>query len=197
MATDVPTDDIRVENNDIGYIGLDYRGSPAILLDDTKSAVVSHNEVHDVPHAGIVVYSSTGTQLLNNMVSNTMQVLADGGGIYVAGAQGTSSDDAATIRGNVVRDTITPYNFALYTDYGAAWITIESNVIQRNDNPVALQVFPPLENVSFIGNYWDAEPGEAPESVTLAHNAVLSEQQFADDADAAAIVEVAGRARVR
>ena len=72
------------------------------------------------------MYSGTGAQVLNNLVHSTMQVLADGGGISLAGAQGTSSA-GAVVRGNVVRDTITPYNFALYTDYGAAWITVQDN----------------------------------------------------------------------
>jgi hypothetical protein len=186
-------DDCRIENNHVHHIGLDYRGSPAILLSATANAVVAHNEVHDVPHVGIVVYSGTGAQVLNNLVHNTMQVLADGGGIYLAGAQGTSSDDGAVVRGNVVRDTITPYNFALYTDYGAAWITVQDNVIHRNDKPVVLEVSPPLDNVSFIGNYWDADPGKAPDSVTLAHNTVLTEEQFAGNPAVLAIVQAAGR----
>jgi hypothetical protein len=186
-------DDCRIENNHVHHVGLEYRGSPAILLSATTNALVAHNEVHDVPHVGIVVYSGTGAQVLNNLVHNTMQVLADGGGIYLAGAQGTSSDDGAMVRGNVVRDTITPYNFALYTDYGAAWITVQDNVIHRNDKPVVLEVSPPLDNVSFIGNYWDADPGKAPDSVTLADNTVLTEEQFAGNPAVLAIVQAAGR----
>jgi hypothetical protein len=183
----------RIENNHVHHVGLEYRGSPAILLSGTKNAVIAHNEVNDVPHAGIVVYSGTGTQVLHNLVYDTMQVLADGGGIYLAEPQGSSHDDGALVRGNVVRDTITPYNFALYTDYGAAWVTVQDNVIHRNDKPVVLDVSPPLENVSFIGNYWDADPGKAPGSVTLADNTVLTEEQFAGNPAVASIVKAAGR----
>ncbi|MBP2327625.1 hypothetical protein JOF56_008010 [Kibdelosporangium banguiense] len=185
--------DCRVEDNHIHRIGLDYHGSPAILVSGTTNAVIAHNEVHDVPHAGIVVYSGTGTQVLNNLVHNTMQVLADGGGIYLAGPQGTSSADGALVRGNVVRDTITHYNFALYTDYGAAWITVQDNVIHRNDKPVVLEVSPPLDNVSFIGNFWDADPGKAPDAVTLTGNTVLADDEFATTPAVAAIVTAAGR----
>ncbi|MET0235179.1 MAG: right-handed parallel beta-helix repeat-containing protein [Kibdelosporangium sp.] len=185
--------DCRIENNHVHHVGLDYRGSPAILLSGTKNAVVAHNEVNDVPHAGIVVYSTTRTQVVNNLVHNTMQALADGGGIYLSGPQGTSYDDGAVVRGNVVRDTITPYNFALYTDYGAAWITVQDNVIHRNDKPVVLEVSPPLDHVSFVGNYWNADPGTAPDTVTLAGNTVLSEDQFATHHAVAAIVTEAGR----
>jgi hypothetical protein len=34
------------------------------------------------------------------------------------------------VRGNVVRDTLTPYDFALHTDYGTAWVTVEDNAVQ-------------------------------------------------------------------
>jgi hypothetical protein len=185
--------DCRIENNHIHHIGLDYHGSPAILLSGTRNVVVAHNEINDVPHAGIVVYAGTGAQVLHNLVHDTMQVLADGGGIYLAGSQGSSHANGALVRGNVVRDTITPYNFALYTDYGAAWITVQGNVIHRNDKPVVLEVSPPLDHVAFIGNFWDADPGGQPNTVTLADNAVLSEESFATDASVADIVAAAGR----
>jgi hypothetical protein len=182
----------RIVNNRIHHIGFDYHGSPAVLLSGTIDATVAHNEIHDVPHVGIVAYDGRGIQVLNNLVHNTMQVLADGGGIYIAGSQGTSHANGALIRGNVVRDTITPYNFGLYTDYGAAWVTIQGNVIHRDDKPVVLEVSPPLEHVAFIGNYWDADPGDAPNGVTLADNVLLTEDGFAADATVADIVAAAG-----
>lgn len=185
--------DSRVENTHIHHIGLDYHGSPALLLTGTHNAMVAHNEVNDVPHAGMVVYDSTGVQILHNLVHDTMQVLADGGGIYIAGRQGTSYADGALVRGNVVLDTVTPYNYALYTDYGAAWVTVQGNVIHRNDNSVVLEVSPPLDHVAFIGNYWDGDPGAAPESVMLTDNTVLSADDFTKDPAVKAIVAAAGR----
>ncbi|RSM78695.1 right-handed parallel beta-helix repeat-containing protein [Kibdelosporangium aridum] len=185
--------DCRIDNTHIHHIGLDYHGSPAVLTVGTRATVIAHNEINDVPHAGIVVYDGTSAQVLNNLVHDTMQVLADGGGIYIAGSQGTSHADGALIRGNVVRDTVTPYNYALYTDYGASWITVQGNVIHRNDNPAVLQVSPPLEHVAFLGNYWDADPGDAPDSVTLADNTVLTEPDFATHQTVASIVVAAGR----
>ncbi|SDH32417.1 Protein of unknown function [Sinosporangium album] len=184
---------VHVEENHIHHIGRDYSGSPAVLLTDTHGAVVAHNQVDNVPHAGIVIYEGRGTQVLHNLVHDTMQVLADGGGVYIAGPQGDSPANGALIRGNVIRDTITPYNFALYTDYGAAWVTVEGNVVHRADNPVILEVWPALENVEFTGNYWDADPGQAPAGVTLTANTVLTEEQFATDPAVAGIVAAAGR----
>ncbi|CAM3423536.1 right-handed parallel beta-helix repeat-containing protein [Kibdelosporangium persicum] len=185
--------DSRIENTHIHHIGLDYHGSPAVVVSSTQRTVIAHNEINDVPHAGIVLYDGSSAQVLNNLVNDTMQVLADGGGIYIAGTQGTSHADGALIRGNVVRDTVTPYNYALYTDYGAAWVTVQGNVIHRNDNPAVFEVSPPLDHVAFIGNFWDADPGHAPESVTLAENTVLSDDAFATNPAVAAIVSAAGR----
>ncbi|ONI79890.1 hypothetical protein ALI144C_24485 [Actinosynnema sp. ALI-1.44] len=185
--------DCRITDTHIHDIGLDYHGSPAILLAGTTGTVIAHNEIGNVPHAGIVVYDGTATHVLNNLVHDTMQVLADGGGIYIAGTQGTSHANGALIRGNVVRDTITPYNFALYTDYGASWVTVQGNVIHRNDKPVVLEVSPPLEQVVFVGNFWDSDPGTAPDAVTLADNTVLAEAEFATHDTVAAIVAAAGR----
>ncbi|MFF2848788.1 right-handed parallel beta-helix repeat-containing protein [Streptomyces sp. NPDC058001] len=185
--------DHHVENNHIHHIGLDYRGSPAILVTGTRDTVIAHNQVNDVPHAGIVVYEGRGTQVVNNLVHDTMRVLADGGGIYVSGPQGDSHANGALIRGNVVRDTITPYNFGLYTDYGAAYVTVEANVVHRADAPVVLTVWPPLEHVVFLGNVWDADPGEAPDGVVLKDNTTLPAASFATDPRAVAITEAAGR----
>nr|WP_042179634.1 right-handed parallel beta-helix repeat-containing protein [Kibdelosporangium sp. MJ126-NF4]CEL13930.1 hypothetical protein [Kibdelosporangium sp. MJ126-NF4]CTQ88298.1 hypothetical protein [Kibdelosporangium sp. MJ126-NF4] len=185
--------DCRITNTHIHDIGLEFHGSPAVVVAGTTGTVIAHNEIDHVPHAGIVVYDGTATQVLNNLVHDTMQVLADGGGIYIAGTQGSSYADGALIRGNVVRDTVTPYNFALYTDYGAAWVTVQGNVIHRNDKPAVLEVSPPLDHVAFVGNFWDADPGTAPTTVSLADNTVLAEADFATHDTVAAIVSAAGR----
>ncbi|MDP9869732.1 MULTISPECIES: right-handed parallel beta-helix repeat-containing protein [Streptosporangium] len=183
----------RVENNHIHHVGRDYHGSPAVLLSGTRDTVVAHNQVNNVPHAGIVVYEGRGAQVLNNLVHDTMQVLADGGGIYLSGSQGTSHASGALVRGNVVRDTITPYNFGLYTDYGAAWVTVQGNLVHRADAPVVLNVSPPLEQVAFLGNFWDADPGDPPAGVTLAGNTTLPDGALGDDPAVADIVAGAGR----
>ncbi|MFJ6573394.1 right-handed parallel beta-helix repeat-containing protein [Streptomyces sp. NPDC091292] len=189
--------DHRVENNHIHHIGLDYRGSPAVLVTGARDTVIAHNEVADVPHAGIVVYEGRGTKVLNNLVHDTMRVLADGGGIYVSGPQGDSHANGALIRGNVVRDTITPYNFGLYTDYGAAYVTVEANAVHRADAPVVLTVWPPLEHVTFLGNVWDADPGDPPGGVVLKDNTTVAGDAFDSDPRAVAITRAAGRRPAR
>ncbi|WP_084722892.1 right-handed parallel beta-helix repeat-containing protein [Streptomonospora alba] len=182
----------RVEDNRIHRIGRDYRGSPAVLLSGTLDTAVAHNQVDNVPHAGVVVYEGRGTRVLHNLIHDTMQVLADGGGIYISGPQGGSPADGALVRGNVVRDTITPYNFGLYTDYGASWVTVRNNAVYRSDAPVVLEVSPPLEHVAFTGNVWDADPGDAPDGVELAHNTTLRPEAFDGHPKVAAIAAEAG-----
>ncbi|MFE0147575.1 right-handed parallel beta-helix repeat-containing protein [Nonomuraea sp. NPDC059007] len=182
----------RIERTRLRRVGLDYHGSPAILIAGTESTVVARNDVGEVPHNGIVVNAGRGTQVLGNLIHDTMQVLADGGGLYVSGPQGSSYASGALIRGNVIKDTITPYNYGLYTDYGAAWVTVQGNVVHRADNPVVLEVSPPLEHVAFIGNFWDADPGQPPKSVTLSDNTVLGEGALESDPAVADIVAGAG-----
>lgn len=149
---------VLIEDNLVRHTGLDYPGSPGIALTGTDRCTVAHNHVADVPHCGIVAGPGHGTRILHNLAAGTMRALADGGGVYLAGPQGGSPDDGAVVRGNVIKDTITPYNFALYADYGASWVTIEENVVVRADSTAILNVWPPLENVVYRGNFWDADP---------------------------------------
>ncbi|MFC0623366.1 hypothetical protein [Kribbella deserti] len=107
----------------------------------------------------------------------------------MSGPQGESHDDGAVVRGNVVTDTRTPYNFALYTDYGAAWVTVADNVVRRADNTAVLHVHPPLDNVVYRGNVWDADPvgsDAVPDSVTYENNATITDAADLDAAEARA-----------
>ncbi|MYT33713.1 MULTISPECIES: right-handed parallel beta-helix repeat-containing protein [unclassified Streptomyces] len=193
----------RIQQNLIRHIGREYHGSPALWVSDAREVTVAHNEIHDVPYSGIVVTGGSQAarvQVIENLIHHTMTMLADGGGIYLNGPQGTSYADGTLVRGNVVRDTLTPYNFGLYTDYGAAWVTVQANVVHRSDAPIVLRVTPPLENVTFLDNFWDDHPADAdtpPSGVTLAGNKVLPKDGFekalAADPAGAAILASAGR----
>jgi hypothetical protein len=141
-----------------------------------------------VPHCGIVAGTGEGTRILYNHTARTMGVLADGGGVYLSGPQGTGPDNGAMIRGNLITDTLTPYNFGLYTDYGAAWVTVEENVVLRADSTSVLTVSPPLEHVVYRGNFWDAEPigaADPPAGVTYRDNTTLSDEDKLNAATAA------------
>ncbi|SEG81326.1 Right handed beta helix region [Thermomonospora echinospora] len=185
-----------IEDNLVERIGLDYSGSPGIAITDTAGCVVAHNHVREVPHCGIVAGPGRGTRILGNLVTGSMTVLADGGGLYLSGPQGDSADNGAVVSGNVIKDTRTPYNFALYTDYGAAWVTVEQNVVAGADNTAALQVSPPLEHVVYRGNFWDADPvgsDDAPPGVTYTDNTTIADQAKLD----AATTDIQARAGLK
>ena len=173
------TREVLVEDNLVRHVGLDHSGSAGITFLDTEDCVVTHNHVHDVPHNGIVAGPSRGgTRITRNLVTRTMGVLADGGGVYLSGPQG-SSEHGAVISGNVIEDTRTPYNFGLYTDYGAEWVEVEGNVVVRADNTAVLHVHPPLAHVAYRGNFWDADPvgGDAvPDGVTYEGNTTITDR---------------------
>lgn len=172
--------DVTIEDTWVHQVGLEYSGSPGIAVSDARGCTVARNEIADVPHCGIVVGAGEGVRVLGNLTVDTMQVLADGGGIYLSGAQGSSPENGAVVRGNVIVDTRTPYNFGLYTDYGASWVTVEANVVARADNTAVLEVAPPLEHVVYRGNFWDADPvghDNPPGGVTYEGNVTLKDER--------------------
>ncbi|RSN60756.1 right-handed parallel beta-helix repeat-containing protein [Amycolatopsis sp. WAC 04182] len=175
---------VSIEDNLVHHIGTEYRGSPAVLVVESEETIVAHNEIHDVPHNGVVITGgekAKGTQVISNLVERSMGTLMDGGGIYLSAPQGSSFASGAMVRGNVVRDVLTSYNFGLYADYGAAWITVLGNIVCRADTPIVLQVGPPMENVAFVGNFWDVRPDgydTPPETVTVAGNTLLPKESF-------------------
>lgn len=185
--------DVLVEDSLVRRVGLDHAGSPGIALLGTENCTLAHNEVRDVPHNGIAAGPGRRTRIVRNLVTGTMGALADGGGIYVSGPQGDSADSGALVAGNVVEDVRTPYNFGLYTDYGAAWVLVEGNVVARADATAVLTTSPPLEHVVYRGNVFDADPVGAdavPDGVTYEGNTAI-----ADPAElAAATAAVRGEA---
>ncbi|GAA3566376.1 hypothetical protein GCM10022419_053820 [Nonomuraea rosea] len=188
-----------IEDNRVRRIGLEYSGSPGITVTGTRSCTIAHNEITDVPHCGIVVGPSEGVRVLRNLTVDTMKVLADGGGVYLSGPQGDSWENQGLVQGNVIKDTRTAYNFGLYTDYGAAWLTVEANVVMRADNTSVLHVGPPLENVVYRGNFWDADPvghDDPPSGVTYEGNVTYKDEHDLNAATAA-IRERAGLLRPR
>ncbi|GAB2991433.1 right-handed parallel beta-helix repeat-containing protein [Saccharothrix stipae] len=177
---------VLIEDNLVRHVGLDHSGSPGITVLGTEDGTITHNHVHDVPHNGIVVGPGRGARVTHNLVTGAMTVLADGGGIYLSGPQG-DAERGAVISGNVIEDVRTPYNFGLYTDYGASWVTVSENVVARADNTAVLHVQPPLEHVVYRGNFWDADPvgGDAvPDGVTYEDNTTITDRAGLDAATA-------------
>lgn len=197
MAPDVTGDnrDNRIENNWIHDVGVEYRGSVGINVKRTSDTTVAHNQVNELPYSGIVfegpgfgedapeggeVETSTARQhILDNRVFNTMNVLVDGGGIYASGWQGTSYETGALVKGNVVHDSVNPYNVAIYVESSPSFTTVEENVIFRNDHAFGGEF---VSDVIVAGNFWDDDQPShrfsPPERVTLEDNTLLPRDGF-------------------
>jgi len=126
----------RITNNFISRIGLDYPGSVGIMGAYTRSLMVAHNEVVDVPYTGISVgwgWTTADTWLRDNTIRGNRIVhsnalLNDGAGIYTL-----SKQPGTVIEGNVIEDSwLSPWApymnvAAIYLDEGSSDIAVRGN----------------------------------------------------------------------
>ena len=187
----------RVEGNWVHDIGIDYRSSIGIAVEDAPNATVAHNQVNDVPYTGIWGASPGGLRVERNLVYDAVQAVPDGGGIYLPAGQGSSFDDGALVRGNVVHHA---GGTGIYPDVGADWVTVERNVLYGSDEAVS-GVEP--KRIRITDNHWDDDtpfwwPEDTPtDGVMLAGNLLLPrndpEASCRADAACADILSAAGR----
>jgi hypothetical protein len=146
-----------IDNNLIERVGTDYPSAAGITLFFTQHTQVVHNDVRNVPYTGITAGVIQGhvdnvdhpdnttnvnsdNTISDNLIHSFMQVLSDGGAIYVEGHQGQtitaadgSVDRASSIahglhaQGNVAYDEGNS-NFTWYDDAGSEWIHWDGNV---------------------------------------------------------------------
>ena len=112
------TRDNRISNNLVRRIGRDYFDAAGIMVGFTTRTLVSHNDISDVPWAGIAIgwgwglvdpgtflglsgatvgmwglyetpTTSRGNRILDNRIHNFLMELWDGGAIYSLGQQGS------------------------------------------------------------------------------------------------------------
>jgi hypothetical protein len=122
-------------NNYINKIGLEYQDCCAVFVGYTDGTIIDHNEIQDVPYTGVSVgwgWSHTNLpNLRNNRVSNNliydfMNVLRDGGGVYMLSRQ-----DGTVINNNYIHHNRNEFG-TIYLDAGCENITISSNVLAYN-----------------------------------------------------------------
>ncbi|WP_345444423.1 IPT/TIG domain-containing protein [Actinoallomurus vinaceus] len=146
-----------VANNVIHDVGTDYRSACGITLLFSRHTTITHNDLYDLPYTGITAgviqghvddadhpQNSTNVNADNtisdNLIFNVMQVLADGGAVYMEGHQaqyvyktdGTIDAEATLahglhVTGNVVYNDGSRFN-AFYDDAGSEWISFSGNV---------------------------------------------------------------------
>lgn len=150
-------DHTTIADNVIHDVGTDYRSACGITLLFSRHTTITHNELYDLPYTGITAgviqghvdeaahpQNSTNINADNtisdNLIFDVMQVLDDGGAIYMEGHQAQyvyaadgTLDPVATlanglhVTGNVVYNDGSRFN-AFYDDAGSEWIEFDGNV---------------------------------------------------------------------
>lgn len=123
---------VRVANNWIRRVGLDFKQEEAISGFFTESVEIAHNDIRGVPYCGIALgwwwgnaeipasTVSKNNRIVANRVVETQQVLPkDGGAIYVLGEQ-----PGSRIEANYVESSTR----LIYLDDGSAHWTVTRNV---------------------------------------------------------------------
>ena len=125
----------KIENNYIRNVGVDYEDQVAICTGYTRHLSLAHNEVTHLPYSGISVGWGWGKSgyshqnaISSNKVSDFMNILNDGGGIYTLGNQGTPEEKTLWI-GNYI--TGGKHAQGMYSDEGSGYMEISSNVVTR------------------------------------------------------------------
>lgn len=125
----------RIENNYITDAGVEFEDQVAICTGFTRHLSLAHNEATHLPYSGISVgwgwskqgYSHQNT-IASNKVTDFMNILGDGGGIYTLGNQGTPQEKTLWI-GNYI--TGGKHAQGMYSDEGSGYMEITSNVVTR------------------------------------------------------------------
>jgi len=100
---------IRIEDNFLSRIGAEYAGAPAIFVPYATGVTIEHNEIAHVPYTGISVgwgwtYEPSVYQdnlIRANHIHHVMEMLGDGGGIYIL-----SRADGCVIEENYIHDIV-------------------------------------------------------------------------------------------
>ena len=137
----------QITDNHLYALPVEYHGGVAIDVGYAQSTLISHNQIDHTAYSGISLgwggwldkigepaipnYSHSNV-VSDNLLTDTMQLLADGGDIYTQGITGSSLADGEQVTGNVAVDTL-DQNHAFYTDNGSTFITVSGNVAFGND----------------------------------------------------------------
>ena len=125
-----------VLNNTVTECGRQFYGAVGIWCGLTANTRVNGNHVFHLPYTGISIgweWSPTPTPCRNNQLSDNhihqiMEILSDGGGIYMLGLQ-----PGSTISGNLIHDVTVNAGRAesngMFLDEGTTDVTVSGNII--------------------------------------------------------------------
>ncbi|HEX4832993.1 MAG TPA: hypothetical protein VH478_18075 [Trebonia sp.] len=179
-----------IADNVITRVGTDYPSASGITLLFNRGTTVTHNELYDLPYTGITAgviqghvddaghpFNSLNINADNtisyNLIHDYLQVLGDGGGVYMEGhqgayqyaADGTTIDfDATMAHGLQVIGNVTyssgPGFASFYDDAGSEWIHYVGNVQFHNNGANAQGGCAPTGHFLVEGNYFSASAGQ-------------------------------------
>lgn len=134
-------------NNTIHDIGLQYFSAAAIGAATITETDVSHNEIFNIPYAGLHMgygwgmwSNLTGSPMGNNRyqynyIHDCMEVLIDAGAIYTLGSQSQASGAGGWAKPTIISDNyiLDQKNLygSLYFDEGSNYYDVYNNVIQN------------------------------------------------------------------
>jgi len=184
---------IVLANNTIHDVCTDYPSGCGIYVGYTRNCTIIHNLIYNVPYTGISLgwgwgnansSFTSGNWIDGNHIHDHMQMLGDGGGVYLNGTQqhATMSHNYAYHQGNVYG--------VLYLDGGCSQWSIFENVVQK-DNAEEWYLYRGLNNHCY-SNYTDNGyvRFDSATNCTCSDNTVVANHNW--PAAAAAITNAAG-----
>ena len=211
----------RISDNRITRAAQEFYDAAGIFVGYTTRTSINHNTLSDLPYSGIAIgwgwgmtdpgqfpgctgcpfqhwrvydtpTTSRNNRIVGNKISNYLQVLYDGGGIYSLGQQGTSLESGEVIARNVVFGKAPAHGGnAIYTDGGSRYITSRNNAMWKNptglDGPDGSPYghdwggCRPFGDIVWEQNWWsnpaekyDCYPPYPPQNVVLTDNELIS-----------------------
>lgn len=123
-----------ISDNVINHCGRRYYSACGVIIMNGYNCEVSHNDISDIFYTGIScgwVWGYTPHVTKNNLITKNhihnlgQGFLSDMGGVYLLGNQ-----PGTVVSNNLIHDVICKEygGWALYTDEGSAYITLENNI---------------------------------------------------------------------
>ncbi|MFI6560041.1 fibronectin type III domain-containing protein [Streptomyces sp. NPDC050534] len=138
-----PAFGVQVTDNHLYGLPREFHGGVAVLNGYTQDDTIAHNQIDHVGYSAISMgwggwpdkigdpatpNPSHGNTVRDNLISDYMQMLDDGGGVYTQGLTGTSMTDGEKVTGNVVHGQW-GLGKSVYTDNGCTYETVDGNVL--------------------------------------------------------------------